>query len=351
MLKNSGFDSPLGNTGWLVGKTGKVQEYERNGGKVASIEDVEGVGKQMYLKLPQEANSNYEDQLSLFQDVSGLKPDRVYAVEAKVKWVNPENKLPSAIVSFWAKNPNDTFRGKDFILTDGDYQNIRFEFTPSEVGTTRFFLGLFTHIQGNSDDTEILVDNYKVTEVGEMAKGNDLREGNLLKDGNFDSYNVRQNNWLPGKEGWKKTVSSSIPGLEQTLMSFGDNRLKLELPKAIDFKDRYNDEFTGVYQNVELVAGQTYQLQADFQRLKLDKFAQKDDSIVQFITYRKKDNGEELFLGPIDVVLQDNQLVSQSFDLIAPDSGNYTILVRLAGWANEGNGIAVAVDNISLNAK
>ena len=351
LLKNSGFDSPLGNTGWLVGKTGKVEEYERNGGKVASVEDVEGVGKQMYLKLPQEANSNYEDQLSLFQDVSGLKPDRVYAVEAKVKWVNSENKLPSAIVSFWAKNPNDTFRGKDFILTNGDYQNIRFEFTPSEVGTTRFFLGLFTHIQGNSDDTEILVDNYKVTEVGEMAKGNDLREGNLLKDGNFDTYNVRQNNWLPGKEGWKKTVSSSIPGLEQTLMSFGDNRLKLELPKAIDFKDRYNDEFTGVYQNVELVAGQTYQLQADFQRLKLDKFAQKDDSIVQFITYRKKDNGEELFLGPIDVVLQDNQLVSKSFDLIAPDSGNYTILVRLAGWANEGNGIAVAVDNISLNAK
>lgn len=352
LLENSGFDSPLGHEGWLVGKTGKVEEYEQNGGKVASVEDIEGVGKQMYLKLPQEAKDNYGDQLSLFQDVSGLKSDRVYAVEAKVKWLNSENKLPSAIVSFWAKNPNDTFRGQDFKITDGDgYKNLRFEFTPTSAGTTRFFLGLFTHINGNIDDTEILVDNYKVTEVGEIAKGKDTREGNLLKDGDFETYKVQQNNWLPGKEGWKKTVSSSIPGLEQTVMSFGDNRLKLELPKAIDFKDRYNDEFTGVYQNVEFVAGQTYQLQADFQRLKLDKFAQKDDSIVQFMVYRKSDNGEELFLGPIDVVLQDNQLVSKSFDLIAPDSGNYTILVRLAGWANEGNGIAVAVDNISLNTK
>ena len=101
---------------------------------------------------------------------------------------------------------------------------------------------------------------------------------------------------------------------------------------------------------MELVAGQSYELQADFQRLKLDRFAQKEDSIVQFMTYRKRENGEELFLGPIDVVLENNRLVSKNFDLVAPDSGEYTILIRLSGWANEGNGIAVAVDNVSLKA-
>lgn len=347
LLKNPGFDSPLGHEGWLVEKIGKVEEYERNGGKVAAVEDIEGGGKQMYLKLPQQAQDNYGDQLSLFQDVSGLKPDKVYSVEAKVKWTNPENKLPSAIVSFWAKNPNGTFRGQDFIISDGDgYKNLRFEFTPNEAGTTRFFLGLFTHIDGNRDDTEILVDNYKVTEIGKIAKGNDSRQGNILVDGDFGNYKAE--NWSPDREGWTKTVSSSIPGLQQSMM--GENRLKLELPKAPNYKDRYNNEFTGVYQNVKLVAGQSYELRADFQRLKLDKFAQKEDSIVQFMTYRKKENGEELFLGPIDVVLESNQLVSKNFDLVAPDSGEYTILIRIAGWANEGNGIAVAVDNVSLKA-
>lgn len=349
LLENSGFDSPLGNTGWLVGKTGKVEEYERNGGKVASVENIEGVGKQMYLKLPQEAKNNYEDQLSLFQDVSGLKPDRVYAVEAKVKWVNPENNLPNAIVSFWAKNPNNTFRGKDFKITDGEgYKNLRFEFTPSEVGTARFFLGLFTHVQGNSDDTEILVDNYKVTEVGEMAKELDSRQGNLLDDGNFDNYEVSKA-WSLNNKGWYRTEESPVPQLKQSISnSFGDSKLRLELPKAQNNQNELNKTSTGVFQNVNLVEGQKYNLSANLQRMGFNKFADKEDSIVQFMAFRERENGEELFLGPIDIVLNDNQPISQNFEIIAPDSGNYTVLVRLAGWGNGGNGIVVEVDNVNL---
>lgn len=351
LLKNPGFEEPLDGTNWIIGKSGRVNDYDLNVEKVARIEEVEGQGKQINLKLPKEAQDNYGDQLAIFQDVRGLQPDKVYSVEAKVKWTNSENKLPSAIVSFWAKNPNNTFRGRDFTISDGDgYKNLRFEFTPNEVGTTRFFLGLFTHINGNLDDTEILVDDYKVTEIGEIARGNDFRRGNLLKDGNFRTYEARQTNWLANQRGWEKTASSSIPGLGQSMIG-ENNRLKLELPKARNHKDQYNDEFTGIYQNVELVAGQTYQLWADFQRLGLNKFADKGDSIVQFMAYRKRDDGEELFLGPIDVVLKNNQVVTKNFDLIAPDSGDYTILVRLTGWANKGNGVAVAVDNVGLRAK
>lgn len=351
LLKNSGFEEPLNGTNWIVGKKGQVEDYDLNVEKVAYVEEVAGQGKQIHLKLPQQAQDNYGDQLAIFQDISNLQPDKVYSVEAKVKWVNPENKLPNAIVSFWAKNPNNTFRGRDFIISDGDgYQNLQFEFTPSEAGTTRFFLGLFTHIDGNIDNTEILVDDYKVTEVGAIASGNDLRQGNLLKDGNFNNYKAQQNNWLSRGEGWQKTVSSSQNGLEQSVMA-EDNKLLLELPKAQKSKDQYNDEFTGIYQNVELVAGQSYKLSANFQRLGLNKFAQKDDSIVQFMAYRERDNGEELFLGPIDVMLENNQSVTKNFNLLAPDSGNYTILVRLAGWANGGNGTAVAVDNVALKAK
>ncbi|WP_144870188.1 DUF4347 domain-containing protein, partial [Hyella patelloides] len=184
LLQNSGFNQALDGTNWLVGKTGTVLDYDRNVEKVAYIENVPGQGKQMYLKLPQEAQVNYDDQLSLFQDVSGLKTDKIYAVEAKVKWLNPENNLPSAIVSFWAQNPDQSFRGQDFVITDGDgYKNLRFEFTPNEIGKTRFFLGLFTHINGNTDDTEIYVDDYKVTEIGDIAQGLDSRQGNLLGDG------------------------------------------------------------------------------------------------------------------------------------------------------------------------
>lgn len=349
LLKNPGFEEPLDGTNWIVGKKGRVNDYDSKVEKVAYIEDVPGEGQQIHLKLPKEAQDNYGDQLAIFQDLDNLQTDKIYTVEAKVKWVNPENKLPNAIVSFWAKNPNNTFRGQDFVITDGNgYQNLRFEFTPDEVGTTRFFLGLFTHIDGNIDDTEVLVDDYKVTEIGEIASGNDSRQGNLLSDGNFGTYDTKPI-WPVNREGWRKTVSSDSEGLNQSIMNVeGNELLRLELPKAKNYKDENNSEFTGVYQKVELVGGQSYQMSANFQRLGLDKFAQKEDSIVQFMVYRERDNGEELFLGPIDVVLENNNSTFKNFDLIAPDSGDYTIMVRLAGWANEGNGVTVAVDNVNL---
>lgn len=352
MLENSSFNEALDGTNWIVGKKGKVAQYDRNTEKVAYVEEVPGQGKQMHLKLPQEAKDNYGDQLAIFQDLSNLKTDKVYRVQAKVKWVNPENQLPSAIVSFWAKNPNGTFRGRDFTISDGNgYKNLQFEFTPTSSGKTRFFLGLFTHVNGNIDDTEILVDDYQVREIGEIAKSNDFRQGNLLNDGSFNIYNAEQTQSRP-KEGWRKTVSSSNDGLNQSVMTVGGNdKLRLELPKAQNYKDEHNNKFTGVYQNVELVGGQSYNLSANFQRLGLNKYAEKDDSIVQFMLYRKRDNGEELFLGPIDVVLDNNKPVFKNFDLVAPDSGEYTILLRLSGWANEGNGVSVAADNVKLQTK
>ena len=350
LLKNSGFSEALNGTNWLIGKTGKVREYDRNVEPVAYIQNVPGRGRQMYLKLPEEAKINYEDQLSLFQDISNLKTDKVYAVEAQVKWLNPENDLPSAIVSFWAKNPDNSFRGKDFAITDGNgYKKIRFEFTPSQMGTTRFFLGLFTHVNGNIDDTEIYVDNYKVTEIGDVSSGLDTRKGNLLRDGGFDNYTPTKS-FNPN--GWTYTVESPVPGLTQSIQTVNQNELlRLELPKAKNRKDENNTSVTGVYQNVNLIGGQTYEISADFRRKELDRFGSRENSIVQLMTYRKLTNGEELFLGPIDVELTNNNLVSKNFTIVAPESGQYTTLVRLAGWGNEGNGVVVDVDNVSLVAK
>lgn len=351
LLENSGFSESLNGTNWLIGKTGKVREYDQNVEPVAYIQNVAGRGRQMYLKLPQEAKINYEDQLSIFQDVSNLKTDKVYAVEAQVKWLNPENDLPSAIVSFWAKNPDNSFRGKDFAITDGNgYKTIRFEFTPSQMGTTRFFLGLFTHVNGNIDDTEIYVDNYKVTEIGDVPSGLDTRKGNLLRDGGFDNYTPGAKSFNPN--GWTYTVESPVPGLTQSIQTVNQNELlRLEFPKAKNSKDENNTSVTGVYQNVNLIGGQTYEISADFRRRELDRFGSRQNSLVQLITYRKQKNGEELFLGPIDVELTNNNLVSKNFTIVAPESGQYTTLVRLAGWGNEGNGIVVDVDNVSLVAK
>ncbi|HHP7232327.1 MAG TPA: DUF4347 domain-containing protein [Xenococcaceae cyanobacterium] len=353
MLKNSNFNQALDGTNWLVGKTGKVREYDQNVAKVAYVDNVPGQGRQMYLKLPQEAKLNYYDQLSLFQDVYGLETDKVYAVEARVKWLNPENKLPSAIVSFWAQNPDKSFRGKDFTITDGNgYKNLRFEFTPTQAGKTRFFLGLFTHTQGNIDDTEIFVDDYQVTEVSNIAQGEDSRQGNLLGDSGFNNYTAKPKVWTAPGEGWNYTVESPVPGLKQSVFNAnGNNKLRLELPKAKNDKDEFNTAVTGVYQNVDLVGGQTYELAADFQRLALNQFVSQKNSIVQFMVYRERSNGEQLFLGPIDVELTNNNLQSKKFSIVAPDSGNYTVLVRLAGWANEGNGVVVEVDNVSLKPK
>jgi hypothetical protein len=350
LLKNSGFDGALDGTNWLVSKTGKVRDYDKNVEPVAYIENVAGQGRQMYLKLPKEAKINYQDQLSLFQDISGLKTDKVYAVEAKVKWLNPENNLPSAIVSFWAKNPDNSFRGQDFIITDGDnYKNLRFEFTPAQAGSTRFFLGLFTHVNGNTDDTEIYVDDYKVTEIGDISKGLDPRKGNLLSDGGFDNYTAQPKAKPSNQKGWTYTVESPVSGLTQSVsMANGNKRLRLELPKAWNNNAQFNKSVTGVYQNVDLVGGHTYQLSADFQRTEFNQFSSQKDSIAQLIMYRKRPNGENLFLGPIDVKLTNNGLISKNFSILAPDSGNYTILVRLAGWGNEGNGVVVNVDNVRL---
>lgn len=348
-LKNSGFDQPINGTNWLVGKTGKVKDYDSKVSSVAYTYNVAGQGKQMYLKLPKEANINYQDQLSIFQDVSNLKTDKVYAVEARVKWLNPQNKLPSAIVSFWAKNPDNSYRGQDFKITDGNgYKKLRFEFTPSKQGTTRFFLGLFTHINGNIDDTEICVDDYKVTEISSIPKGNDSRQGNLLRDGGFDKYNAQPKF---NQAGWTYTIESPVSGLKQSLpMLNGNKKLRLEMPKAWKSNDQFNQSVTGVYQSVNLVGGHTYQLSADFQRKEFQQFSSQKDSIAQLIMYRKKASGEDLFLGPIDVPLTNNNLLTKKFTVLAPESGNYTVLVRLAGWGNEGNGIVVDVDNVRLLA-
>lgn len=354
LLKDSGFDQALDSGSWLVGKSGKVATYDKNVGSVAYIEEVPGQGKQLYLKLPEAAKDNYADQVSVAQDVSGLRTDKVYAVEASVKWLNPQNKLPSAIVSFWAKNPDASYRGKDFIITDGEgYKTIKFEFTPTqETGSTRFFLGLFTHIEGNVDDTEIYVDDYTVTEVADIPKGTDSRKGNLLSDGGFDDYTAQSNYSPAGNKGWRYTVESPVPGLKQSIQTDGSNeKLRFELPKASSAnKDAFNKSVTGVYQNVDLVGGQRYKLSADFQRTALDQLGAKGNSLVQFIAYKKQESGDDLFLGPIDVELTNNNLLSKDSYLVAPESGEYTILTRLAGWANEGNGVAVEVDNVSLEA-
>jgi hypothetical protein len=347
LLKNSGFESPIDGTNWLVGKTGKVQQYDRDVGSVAYVANVPGQGKQMHLTLPKEAKINYQDQLSIFQDVSGLKTNKVYSVEARVKWMNPENNLPSAIVSFWAKNSDNSFRGQDFTITDGNgYKKLKFEFTPAQTGSTRFFMGLFTHINGNTDDTEIAVDDYKVTEVGTIAQGKDDRQGNLLKDGGFDRYTTQSRN---NQDGWSYTTIAPVSGLNQSVVNVnGNKKLRLELPKAWNNNAQFNSSVTGVYQNVNLVGGHTYQLSADFQRTAFDRFSSQSDSIAQLIMYRERPSGEDLFLGPIDVKLTNNGSVSKNFSILAPDSGNYTILVRLAGWGNEGNGVAVNVDNVRL---
>jgi hypothetical protein len=347
LLKNSGFESPIDGTNWLVGKTGKVQQYDQNVGSVAYVANVPGQGKQMHLTLPEEAKINYQDQLSIFQDVSGLETNKIYSVEARVRWMNPENNLPSAIVSFWAKNPDNSFRGRDFTITDGNgYKNLKFEFTPAQAGSTRFFMGLFTHINGNTDDTEIAVDDYKVTEVGAIPQGIDNRQGNLLKDGGFDRYTTQSRN---NQNGWSYTTISPVSGLNQSVINVnGNKKLRLELPKAWSNNAQFNTSVTGVYQNVDLVGGHTYQLSADFQRTTFNQFSSQKDSIAQLIMYRKRPSGEDLFLGPIDVKLTNNGLISKNFSILAPDSGNYTILVRLAGWGNEGNNVAVNVDNVRL---
>ncbi|MDJ0682309.1 MAG: hypothetical protein QNJ18_20910, partial [Xenococcaceae cyanobacterium MO_167.B52] len=345
---NPGFEK--GNEDWYFAKTGRANTF----GQIRVVENGESYSgqKQLYLKLPRQATSNYDDQISIGQDLS-LSNEKRYAIEVRVKWLNPNNSLPSAIVSLWARNPDQqTYSGKDFnIVADAngqtEYEKLRFEFTPNEDGMVRVWLALATHIDG-VDDTEIYVDDFKIIELGDAIVEQDSRTGNLIKNGDFSQnsdWQITRNN--------PKNVQSLIQSIES-------EKLRLELP-GTNIPDYLNHTWAGVYQTVTLYRGVTYELSADF-----DRDVPPNDqtrTIMNVFAYRPptfSDTGElildEEWVGPVDYDFDCNQPGDtcknenhrKTFTFTPTETAEYVITFRVFGWANNGVPVKVDVDNVDL---
>ena len=348
---NPGFEK--GSEDWYLAKTGRANTY----GEIRVVENGQSYSgqKQLYLKLPRQAISNYDDQISIGQDLS-LSNQKRYAVEVYVKWLNPNNSLPSAIISLWARHPDqETFSGKDFhIVADADgqteYERLRFEFTPNEDGEVRVWLGLSTHIDG-LDDTEVYVDNFRIIEIGDAIVDKDTRTGNLIVNGDFSQ-----------NSDWQITRNNprNVEGLIQSIES--DN-LRLELP-GTDIPDYLNNTWAGVYQTVKLYEGVTYELSADFDRdVPLND---QTRTIINVYAYRPpifSDTGElildEEWIGPIDydfdcsqpgdTCINDNHC--KTFTFTPTETAEYIITFRVFGWANNGVPVKVDIDNVDLRVQ
>ncbi len=79
---NPGFEK--GDQDWNFVKRGSYNRY----GEIRVVQNGQSYSgqKQLYLKLPRQAISNYDDQISIGQDLS-LSNQKRYAVEAYVKWL------------------------------------------------------------------------------------------------------------------------------------------------------------------------------------------------------------------------------------------------------------------------
>ena len=348
---NPGFEK--GDQDWNFVKRGSYNRY----GEIRVVQNGQSYSgqKQLYLKLPRQAISNYDDQISIGQDLS-LSNQKRYAVEAYVKWLNPNNSLPSAIISLWARHPDqETFSGKDFhLVTDADgetqYERLKFEFTPNATGRVRVWLGLFTHIDG-IDDTEVYVDDFKITEIGDAIVEQDPRTGNLIENGDFSQ-----------NRDWQITRNNpqNVEGLIQSIQS---GQLRLELP-GTDIPDYLNNTWAGVYQTVKLYEGVTYELSADFDRDVPLNYQTR--TIINVFAYRPKtysDTGElildEEWIGPVDYDFDCNQPGDtciqgnhrKTFKITPTKTADYRITFRAFGWGNNGVPIKVELDNIDLRVK
>ena len=252
--KNTGFDSGL--TGWQIYKgpgiedSAKVEIRERSN-------DFDS--KHVFVRLPSNSKDNPTQYVKIGQYLP-LSKSRRYRYTVDVKWLNTENSLKSAIVSVWVREQqNGTFAGKDVWLRSETKQTLTFDFSPTADGIVDCYLSLLTH-QDGFDNTDILIDDFKIEDVGPLIVDEDPRpQENLIVNGDFEN----------GLKSWHETTNNPhrVTGLEKRATNEGTNDvLELELPGSDD-PDSLNDTWIGLYQPVKLYSGNTYTISAKIARL------------------------------------------------------------------------------------
>ena len=296
--------------------------------------------KHLFMRLPAIATDNQKQYISVGQYLP-LSCKKKYRFSVHVKWANPNNGLPSAIISLWARNPDGTYNGKDEWIYDGNnYKYLNFEFTPNETGSVFCYIALLTHQKGFKN-TDILVDALRIEEIGDAEFEEDPRafNQNLLKNSDFE------NNFA----SWQNTQSNpnNVGGLNKDIVSINDDKkMRLILPSAPS-NTYLNNTWTGVFQKVTLYAGNTYELSANVNRIEPDR--RQYETIVNLYTYKPKTTiSDESWLGSVDYKFNKRGSHPYSKTIRPNETTTYHITARVFGWGNEGRPVAVDLDDIEI---
>ncbi|QLE02459.1 hypothetical protein HX109_13160 [Galbibacter sp. BG1] len=333
---NPGFEEGL--TGWSTYKAPSIANdaiirVDNNG-------NAKFGNKHLFMRLPASATINGSEYINLGQTLN-LSSTKRYRYSAWVKWANPNNSLPSAIISIWARNQDGSYNGQDVWITDGnDYKYLTFEFTPNETGNVFCYISLLTH-QNGFDNTDIFVDALRIEEIGDAIVDVDPRPANQnLLSNSFFSQDFA--NWTTTSYN-----PHNVSGLNKFIVNDnGNKRMRLELPGASN-NTYLNETWIGAYQEVTLYAGNKYVLEANIDRVVPD--ALQYETIVNLYALKPETpNSPRAWLGDVDYKFNksENHFYSQ---VISPtETTTYNITARVFGWANEGNPVSVNFDNIKV---
>ena len=319
--KNSGFDSGL--TGWQIYKGPGIEDSAK-----VEIRERSNVfnSRHVFIRLPSNSKDNPTQYVKIGQYLP-LSKSRRYRYAVDVKWLNTENSLKSAIVSVWVREQqNGTFAGQDVWLRSGTKQTLTFEFSPTANDIVDCYLSLLTH-QDGFDKTDILIDDFKIEDVGPLILDKDPRPPrNLIVNGDFEE----------GLKAWHETTHNPhrVTGLEKRTNSEGTNNvLELELPGSDD-PDLLNNTWIGLYQPVKLYSGNTYTISAKVARLVPSRI--QYPTIVNLYAVKPKAPGKlTAWLGSVDYKFNrsDKHVYCQQFTPLV--TGEYHVTIRVFGWGEQ----------------
>ncbi|MCM8537046.1 MAG: hypothetical protein NE334_13995 [Lentisphaeraceae bacterium] len=331
--RNPNFDNGL--KGWVVYKGKGIEQTAKVEHRSASGEN------KVFMRLPKEATLNQSQYVKIGQYLK-LSKNKKYSYKARVKWINPSNKLSSAIVSAWCFDAPKAYNGQDVWVKNGELTDIQFEFSPSATGIVDCYLALLTHQEG-FENTDIEIHSISISEIGGISKVKDPRprKENLILNGSFDE----------SLNHWFKTSHNplTVNGLVARVISKGDPRLHLELPSAPS-NTKLNNTWSGYFQTVKLYAGNTYVLSASVNRI-IPKNKQYPTILNMFAYKPKTALAEESWLGSVDYKFNRADKHQYSQEITPTETTDYMITVRVFGWGNEGRPFIVNVDNVSLKRK
>ncbi|MGL5819894.1 MAG: carbohydrate binding domain-containing protein [Phycicoccus sp.] len=342
LTANSGFEK--GSSDWTIYEASSIKAQA----VVAPVTGTAYAGKgSMRLLLPKQAQNNQRDYISIGQSLK-LDPRKRYEVSVKVRWLNPGNTLPSAIISAWSRNADGSYGGEDRWITEKEaatapdgWVTIAYNFTPTSRDPAFVYLSLLTHQNGNSDATDVLIDDFTVVETSAAPYDPDGRTGNLLGNGDFEAGSGTSISAPWTKTEWNPTRAG---GLSSTVVGAGDRQVRLTLPGSSN-PNLLNNTWTGVRQPVRLNAGVTYEYCADIDRVKPSDHRA---TILNMYAFKDVTSTPRSWVGSIDYKFADPEPHRHCQRFVAPETATYEMTLRDFGWGQAGLANEVLIDNVSL---